>query len=398
MSIITPGRRRVYTPGGLILPPQLTLNQVFADDFNRANGPLAGSNGWVATGDGTAAITGNEAVGIGSALGGDYRPETFSGDQYVQCTVGTVNQVNNAFIGMVLRHNPTTNAEYGLLYFFNGSSPVFNFYYRFSAGAYTLINGVGLGGPLPVGTALQFHVIGNVLVGSINGTPQMALIDTHIPPGGSPGLITFGTMTMDGYRCGNASMGAALGAAIGTDNFNRADGSASAGQAGWTPVTASFSGVVSTDGTIVNNELNLSGTSGHHTAERNEVYNPDQWSLLGMGSTPPPTGSGAFVGVILRWNGTSGYMFCYFLNGASYRIYFIHIGTNSVQLASVQANPSVSNPTNTTYRGVAKGSRLAFWVNDCEVIAVTDTQATAGQPGYQCYPASTADNFAAGNV
>ena len=379
------------------IAPQLTLTQVAVDNFNRANGPLGGSNGWIATGDGNPTIISNEVSGVGASLSGGYRTEGYTSDQYAQGTVGSVNQANNDFVGLTLRHNAASNAEYGLLYYFNGSSPVFNVYYRLNVGAYTLIKGINLGGPLAVGTTIQFYVIGNVLVASINGVPQIALIDNQIPSGGTPGIITFGTMTLDNFACGNASMGTPLAAPVATDGFNRANGNASAGQAGWTPVTATFSGVGDSDGVIVNNELNVSD-SQHHTAMRNETYSNDQWAQLGVGSIPPTIGAGAFIGTFLRWNGTQGYMFCYFLSPASYRIYFIKTGTNSVMLASVAANASVTNPTNTVYTGVARGSRLSIQVNTCEVLSVTDTQCVAGQPGYQIFPTTTADNFAAGNV
>jgi hypothetical protein len=384
------------------LLPQLTLNQLFADNFQRANGPLGGSNGWTATGDGNAVIATNEASGVGASLAGAYRSgETYSGDQFAQGTVGSVNNVVNDFVGLTLRHNVSTNAEYALLYYFNGSQPVLNFYYRTNVGAYTLIDGVQLAGALAVGTALQFYVIGDVLVGSINGVPQLAVVDDHIPAGGSPGITTFGTMTLDNFACGNATMGATLGPAIGSDNFNRANGNASAGQSMWTPVTVSFSGVVSTDGTIVANELNISGSSGHRTAQRNEAYGPDQWAQIGVGSVPPTLGGSAFIGVILRWNGTTGYMYCYFMPGRVFRIYFIQAGQNSVALASVNCQNSgagAPNPTNTVYTGVAYGTRLSIRANNTELISVNDSRCTAGQPGYQLYPTCTADNFAAGNV
>ena len=398
---LTPTATAAATAQAIVTTPtalqQLTLTPVAADNFNRANGPLGGSNGWAATGDGNPVIVSNEASGVGSALAGAYRLEGYTGDQYAQGTVGSVNNVTNDFVGLTLRHNPATNAEYGLLYYFNGSSPVFNVYYRLNVGAYTLIKGILLGGPLAVGTLIEFYVIGNVLVALINGVPQIALIDNNIPPGGSPGLITFGTMTLDNFQCGNASMGTPLGPPIASDSFNRANGNASTGQAGWTPVTVPFSGVGSVDGVIVNNELNVSD-SQHHTAQRNEVFDPNQWASLGVGSIPPLTGSGAFIGVVLRWNGTQGYMFCYFLNGASYRIYFIKTGSASQQIATVSANPAVSNPANTLITGVANGSRLSIQVNTCEVLSVTDTRCTAGQPCYQIFPTTTADNFAAGNV
>ena len=402
MSIITPSRRRAYatSPGGVVLP-QLTLTQVASDDFNRANGALAGTNGWIATADGSPAITANELSGVGASLAGAYRPELYSGDQYAQGVVGSQNNISADFVGLTLRHNASTNAEYAMLYYINGTTPVLNFYYRLAPGTYTQIGGQSLpGAGLAPGTVLQFYVIGNVLVGLVNGVQMMSLIDNQIPSGGVPGVITFGGMTMDNYVCGNASMGASLGAAIGTDNFNRANGNASTGQSAfWTAVTGTFSGVASHDGVIVSNELNVSD-SNHHTAARVETYNADQWASIGMGSTPPPTGSGAFVGVILRWNGATGYMFCYFLNvPVSYRIYFIQTGTSSVELgAGCPAHGSNTNPTGTIYTGVAKGTRLSIRVNTCEVFSITDTRATVGQPGYQIFPTTTADNFAAGNA
>jgi hypothetical protein len=141
-------------------------------------------------------------------------------------------------------------------------------------------------------------------------------------------------------------------------------------------------------------------------AYRTETYNADQWAQIAVG-TPAPVlvGTGSpFIGVLVRWNSTNGYLLCFFGNQFPYWAIFITTaGSSSTLIAYASADgssgsPSPSNPTGTTYTGVAKGSRISLRANGVEILAVTDTTCTTGQPGYLLFPTCYADNFSAGNV
>jgi len=406
----------LWRPSGpAVPPPQLTLTQVAADNFNGyANGSLASASpAWPATSDGSANVASHEASGVGASIAGNYRSiaidGAYAGDQYAQATVGTVNSVSGSFVGLTLRHNAATNAEYAGLYFNNSGTLQLAIYYRTAAGAYTQIGATNIS-VLAVGTLLTFYVIGTVLVlqaGAGGALGSFSVNDSHVAAGGSPGLTTFGTMTLDNYAAGNATMGTALGAALASDNFNRVNGNVSTGQPLWTPITATFSGIGCTDGAIVANEVNNSSAT-HQGDSRGETCNANHWAQVAMGSVNPViSGTPAFIGPALRWDGTKGYSVCYFAGGSapgvSHRIYLVQNGQTSTLLASVPidgngGSPSPSTPTGTTFTAAAVGTRISMRVNGTEVLSVNDSTCTGGSPGFLCYPTCTLDNFSAGNV
>jgi len=369
----------------------------------------AGTNNWATPSDGSANIVSNEGSGVGGSIAGNYRTGTYTVDQYAQCNVGSVNSVSGSFIGLTLRHNTSTNADYAGLYFNNSGQPQLAIYYRTAPGAYTQIGATNIS-TLPVGTLLTFYVIGSVLVlqaGTNGALGQFSVNDTHISAGGQPGITTFGTMTFDNWAAGNASMGAALGAVVASDNFNRANGNVATGQPLWTPITATFSGVACTGGTIVSNEMKNT-SSGHEGDSRGDTYNNDHWAQIAMGSINPIiAGTAPFLGAIVRWDGSKGYQCVYFAGGSapgvSHRIYLVQNGSASTLLASIPidgngGSASPSTPTGTTFMAVAVGSRISMRVNGTEVLSVVDSTIATGQPAYLTYPTVTLDNFSAGNV
>jgi hypothetical protein len=400
-----PGRQLVrplkplsrWAPSSAVSNPVMVFSQMFADNFNQANGNLGGQNGWSTTSDGTMTIAGNEAKGVSAALAGNYRSgESYGNDQWAQCTVGSLNNISADFIGLSLRHNAGTNAEYAALAFDNGGTPELDLYYRTAPGAYTLIlkRADGLA-TVAQGDTLRFFVVGNQLVFQKNGVTLLSTTDNHVPSGGSPGTSSFGLVTLDNWAGGNVSFGG-VGAAIASDNFNRADGNMSSGQPNWTAITSTFSGVASVDPVIVSNQLNMPGAS-HYTAQRNETFSADQWAQIAGGSVA--IGGAGFLGTIVRWNGTKGYMGCLFGVDSSYRIYLIQAGASSTQLAP--ASGQIFGQTNLvgeTIQLIAKGNRISLLAGGAEVCAVNDSTCTTGQPGVQCFGPSTADNFSAGNA
>jgi len=189
-----------------------------------------------------------------------------------------------------------------------------------------------------------------------------------------------------------------LGPTLASDNFNRANGGASAGQANWSAPAVSFSGVSSQDATIVSNQLNLSGTSSHFTDVRaNETYSPNQWASIQIGSVPVLAGSSGFVGAVVRWNGTNGYMGCVFGAPNQYQIYKLTVGSPSTQLVASSTLGSTP-PAGTVITLVVRNSLLRLLANGVEQIAIADSSLTSGVPGLQCFNPSTADNWSAGNA
>lgn len=370
--------------------PQLVLTQVAADNFNRANGTLAGSNGWLATSDGSMNIVSNEASGVAAAIAGDYRTDTYTGDQYSQATVGSVTGVSGDFIGLALRHNPATNAGYAFLYFDNAGVPECDIYFRLAAGAYTKIAGT-IVGALATGAVLTAIAVGGQLIFQVNGVTVLSIPDSQVT-GGVPGLTSFGTVTLDNWQGGNAAM-IALPAASASDNFARADGPLSSGQPNWSPITVSFSGVPCIDCDLVSGQINEADTD-HHADSRTDAFNADHWSTIQVGTVPIPVDGNGFVGALVRWNGAKGYLGCIFGNTLSYRIYLIQAGQASTLLASTVTDV---NPTGTPLTIVAKGNRISLRVGGAEVLAVIDNTCTTGKPGVQCFPPCTADNWSAGN-
>lgn len=369
---------------------QLILTQVAADNFNRANGALAGANGWLATSDGSMNVAADEASGVPAAIAGNYRTDTYTGDQYSQATVGSVTGVSGDFIGLTLRHNPVSNAEYAFLYFDNAGTPECDIYFRLAAGAYTQIASAPVGA-LATGAVLTAIAIGGQLIFEVNGVTVLSVPDSQIA-GGVPGLTSFGTVTLDNWQGGNAAM-LALPAATASDNFARADGPLSSGQPNWSAINVSFSGVPCIDCDLVSGQINEADTD-HHADSRTDAFNADQWSTIQIGTAPITLDSNGFVGALVRWNGAKGYLGCIFSNPLSYRIFLIQAGVASTLLAAAATDV---NPTGTPLTVVAKGNRISLRVGGAEVLAVLDNTCTTGKPGIQCFPPATADNWSAGN-
>jgi len=406
------------TASGVSIPasgvPQLTLTQVLSDNFNRANGAIVGANNWAGTSDSGMTIASNELVGTGGSFASNYRTETVGNDQYGQFTLGTVPNQVGGYVGVLLRHNSSSNADYTAIAYDAGTNNgQVGIYQRTAPGGYTVISSQGIGVNFATGDQFTAWVIGNVLGALITTTPNFggsyphvqisgaSCIDTTIGSGGFVGVNTYGgSMTIDNFSGGNASMGVALGAAISTDNFNRANGAASSGQP-WTAITSTFSGTACVDGQIVSNQLANTG-SNHMGAYRTETYSNDQWATITMGTPALTTSSSPpFLGALVRWNGSTGYLIVFFGSTPNgfVGIYEAIAGSGS-DLLAVSASPGTSSPfpTGTTLTAVAKGSRISARINGVEMISITNTTVTSGQPGYLLFPTVYADNFSAGNV
>jgi len=384
----------------------LVLTPVATDNFLRANGTIAGSNNWLATSDGSMAISSNEAIGTTAAIRGDFRTsETYNSDQYSQIVIGSVNNIAGSFVGPAVRCQSDTSSCYVAVFFADGTPPHINLYKRTAPGAFTLLADHKMPiGTISAGDTLTLIAEGSQLTIQVNGVGAFTLIDTSIPSGGTPGITSFHAITLDNWVGGNAST-PALPAAAATDGFVRANGGMSSGQSVWAIMT----GYPAVDIPIVSNELNV--TTGSHAADaRTDAFPADQWSSVIRGSVD--VNATGFVGLVLRVNAglNSGYLGCYFGHAenisnasnanSSYRIYRLDTGTSTLLAAcgSKADNGATFNPAGTKYTFVVEGTRLSFRVNDKEVLATTDTTYTTGEPGIMNFPTATADNWSGGAV
>jgi hypothetical protein len=393
--VTTLTRRRTLGRSAAIVLPQLVLTPIDTDNFQRADASSLGA-AWTATSFGSMGVSGNEAVGTTAAIKSNVRVGTYSNDQYARITVGSINSTTGSFIDTTVRNDPTGANGYAMLYFTPGGAPQLNLYKRVAGGSYTQLLSYSFtsGQPLPAGTVLTLVAEGSRLTAYVNTTPIWTFTDTTFASG-APGITSFNPVTGDAWEGGNAHTGA-LGAATATDDFARADGGMSSGQTGW----AAMTGYPAVDIPIVSGQLNVS--SGTHAADkRTDAFSGDQWSSVKMGTIAP--NSSGFVGMVLRVNAgsNSGYLGCLFEptdghnSTPSYRIYRLDNGASTL-LGNVEQGSA--DPAGTKYTFVAKGTRLSFRVNDCEVLAVTDATYAVGAPGIQMFPSSTADNWAGGNV
>jgi len=376
---------------------------VASDHFNRANAAVGGVGNWTNFASGGMSIVSNEVrptVVGGPTPYGCYRTsETYNSNQYSQITVGSLPLFSGDFVGVAVRCQDASNF-YVMRYYYDGSHFILDCV-KVTAGTWAQIQTLNLSGAfasgLVAGTVLTFIAESSRLSGLINGQQQWVFGDTTFT-GGSPGISGYETSgnhpTLDNWQAGNV----VLGPTLASDNFNRANGGASAGQANWSAPAVSFSGVSSQDATIVSNQLNLSGTSSHFTDVRaNETYSPNQWASIQIGSVPVLAGSSGFVGAVVRWNGTNGYMGCVFGAPNQYQIYKLTVGSPSTQLVASSTLGSTP-PAGTVITLVVRNSLLRLLANGVEQIAIADSSLTSGVPGLQCFNPSTADNWSAGNA
>lgn len=393
-------------------PSRLVRTQVATDAFQRADGTLTGGN-WAAASDGSAAISSGEVIGTNAVIKGNYRTgETYNSDQYSQVTIGSIANVGGAFVGPTVRNQPDGSSCYAAIYLRDGTPPHVNFYKRTAPGAFTMFaqHKLGVSNGLNSGDVLTLVAEGPQLTLLINGVGAFTTTDATLT-GGTPGVTTFNAVTLDNWEGGNAAT-TALPAATVTDNFNRADGGMSAGQANWQVM----SGYPATDPPIVSNQIVVNPSLQHQAATRTDTWVADQWSAIQMGSVLPSVNAAGFVGLTLRVNPglNSGYLLCYFNQSdntsdggnakSSYRIYRLDAGVSHVlaSCGSTEDGNAVFNPAGTLYTAVAEGSRLSLRVNGREVVAAIDSTYPTGKPGVQFYPATTgqitADNWSAGPV
>jgi len=407
------GERASGVPPPPRIPPQLNLTSLATDNFQRANASTLGT-GWSALPNGSLTIASNVCQSFynGGFIGNFRNTETYDADQYSKITCGPISSSGSDSIGPITRYQTSNGAYYTAL--INGSvtpwGTVALWYYNGSG--FTQVSDQPLltaatsclGGSTPV---VELVSEGNHHTILINGVSVTAVYDGTIT-GGVPGLIAIGNPpTATAWEGGNAHTGA-VGAALQTDNFNRADGGVSVGQSGWQILTGWAAGAG--DPAIVSNQIVITGSAGHKGVGRTEVYNNDQWSQIAIGSAQLVYGQQGYMGPMTRLssNGSNGYIATLNITssgtGYAYALYRIDSGTN-IQLISIDAANhagTAPDPAATPAMLVSVGSRHSLRVGGSEIFAVTDATYASGVPGFGLYQPSsgtiTADNFACGNV
>jgi hypothetical protein len=378
---------------------ELVLTQVASDNFNRSNGAIAGSNNWAAISSGGMSILSNELIGSsGSQLGNIRTGETYTSNHYSQCTVGSVALVTGGYIAPSVRNQDNANG-YVLLYFDNGGVYQLGLYKKV-AGSYTNLTTTTIGVQAQ-GTTIQLIAEGSTLQALVGGSPVFAIVDTTFTSGGVPGVESYDANSLDNWAGGNAATGT-IGAALATDNFNRANGNVSVGNSNWVLMNYPYSGGATVECPIVSNQISTQNppVTYHAGDVRTDSYNNNQWSMIQMGTTAM-NGSG-FVGVTTRLQGSggtlgnSGYLAVNF-NATVYRIYRLDNGT-STMLASTGQSQFGNDPAGTTYQLVSQGARHSLRLNGSEILSAVDSTYNGGPPGIMMFGNSSADNWSAGNV
>ena len=188
--------------GVAIVCTTLTLGE---DDFNRPDGGLG--NDWAPSVDGSLAIESQEAAGAPGAYAGDTRvAETYGSDQYsqVQVTSDPVNQGD--WLGATVRNQNGGQDLYLGLYWddqFTGNYEL-QIYRRTSGNFVQLGNTYTLSGPLLAGTQLTLSAVGPTISLLEEGVQKISVTDGTLR-GGSPGIMTYGSATLDNWVGGNAT-------------------------------------------------------------------------------------------------------------------------------------------------------------------------------------------------
>jgi hypothetical protein len=176
-----------------------------SDDFNRANGSLGA--GWTNVSDGGLVIASQAAAGsAASGISGDIRTgESYTSDQYSQVEVTSAALSGGQWIGPMVRAQNGGQSAYAGLYFWNYGSPELMVFKR-SGGGWTQLGATYNSGKLAAGTQLKLMVVGSTITFQQNGVTRVTVTDTSLS-GGAPGIMSYGTGSVDNWSGGTATGG-----------------------------------------------------------------------------------------------------------------------------------------------------------------------------------------------
>ena len=211
-------------------------------------------------------------------------------------------------------------------------------------------------------------------------------------PAGQTCMVANGSGTVGSANVTNVAVSCAANPGmIGSDDFNRANGSLGAN---WTNISDGGLGITSqaVAGTA------SAGVSGDIRTAAGESYPGDQYSQVEVTSTQL-TG-GQWIGPMVRAQngGQSAYVGIYFWNnGHPVLQLFKRTGLNSwTQLGGTYNSGALA--AGTQLQVTAVGSTISFLQNGVSRIKVTDTTLSGGAPGIMSYGTGQVDNWSGGSV
>ncbi|HET9970203.1 MAG TPA: hypothetical protein VFQ68_18365, partial [Streptosporangiaceae bacterium] len=180
---------------------------------------------------------------------------------------------------------------------------------------------------------------------------------------------------------------AASAATLGSDNFNRANGSFGTG---WAAISG---GAMSISSQQVIGKVNAN-TGEIRTAE---TYPSDQFSQIQVTSTALSGGQWIAVAVRMQSSGQNAYAGLYYWNfGSPELMLFKRSGGAWTQLGGSYNSGALA--AGTQLQLTAVGSKISLLQNGVQRLSVTDTSFTGGAPGIMAFGNSTADNWSGGSA
>jgi hypothetical protein len=138
--------------------------------------------------------------------------ETYGDDHYSQIEATFIFLAAGEWIGPAVRVQNSDQDFYSVIYFNdqNSNTYVLQLYKRIS-GTFTEIDpftigtsGYTLNGPLAPGDQIKLSISGSTLSVLLNGYRVIKLVDSSIPSGGSPGIISYGAATAQNWAADSA--------------------------------------------------------------------------------------------------------------------------------------------------------------------------------------------------
>lgn len=191
----------------LIRIPVGHLTIVGSDDFNRADGALASP--WRAFSNGAMTLISNEAKAVNNSYpkgNGNYRYSEvgYTSDQFSQCTIGTVTNGTDDYIGVSVRNQSPSQTNYSVIY----QNGILSLQARITTNP-TQLDSRTIA--LTTGDAIRLIAEGNppVLTVQTNGTTLFTYTDYVFQlVGGQPGIVSntsTNLVTLDNWVGGNKS-------------------------------------------------------------------------------------------------------------------------------------------------------------------------------------------------
>jgi hypothetical protein len=203
----------------------------------------------------------------------------------------------------------------------------------------------------------------------------------------SNGTGTVGSANVTSVTVSCVASGSGGETVIGSDSFNRANGSLGSG---WTDDSDAGLSIVSDQ--VVGN----GGNSGD--LRTGESYPSDQFSQLAVGSTPLTGGQWIGPAVRMQANGQSGYVGFYYANNGSGPVVMLFLRNNGNWTHLGSTYNSGTLPAGTQLQVTAVGSTISVLVNGVARITVTNTTLTGGTPGILASGSADAGAWSGGSV